>query len=96
MVFFAFSGVEARDGPGTERLKLGGEMQARAGGLQSWIMARKSTRLIPLLELCLHVTCGLLSFDENLRSGVHRLCSLRGFTDFVHCVPFFLRQAAEL
>ena len=50
MVFFAFSGVEARDGPGTERLMLGGEMQARAGGLQPWIMARKTTRLIPLLE----------------------------------------------
>ena len=49
MVFFAFSGVEARDGPEYERLKLGGEMQARAGGLQPWIMARKQTRLI-LLE----------------------------------------------
>ena len=52
MVLFADSGVEARprDGPGTERLMLGGEMQARAGGLQPWIMARKTTRLIPLLE----------------------------------------------
>ena len=50
MVFFAFSGVEARDGPGSERLKLGGEMQARAGGLQPWIMPRKTTSLIPLLE----------------------------------------------
>ena len=50
MVFFAFSGVEARDGPGTERLMLGGEMQARAGGLQPCIMPRKTTRLIPLLE----------------------------------------------
>ena len=50
MVFFAFSGVEAREGPGSERLKLGGEMQARTGGLQPWIMPRKTTRLIPLLE----------------------------------------------
>ena len=78
MVFFAFSGVEAQDGPGTERLKLGGEMQARAGGLQPWIMPRKTTRLIPLLERCLHVTCGLLPFNENLRSGVFtQTCSLR-------------------
>ena len=46
----AFSGVEARAGPGHERLMLGGEMQARAGGLQPWIMARKTTSLIPLLE----------------------------------------------
>ena len=37
----AFSGVEARAGPGTERLKLGCEMQARAGVLQPWIMARR-------------------------------------------------------
>ena len=29
--FFAFSGVEARAGPGHERFKLGGEMQACAG-----------------------------------------------------------------
>ena len=50
MVLFADSGVEARDGPGSKRLKLGGEMQARAGGLQPWIMARKTTSLIPLLE----------------------------------------------
>ncbi len=50
MVFFAFSGVEARDGPGSDRLKLGGERQARTGGLQPWIMPRKTTRLIPLLE----------------------------------------------
>ena len=50
MVFFAFSGVEAREGPGSERLKLGGELQARTGGLQPWIMPRKTTRLIPLLE----------------------------------------------
>ena len=50
MVFFAFSGVEAREGPGSERLMLGGEMQARTGGLQPWIMPRKTTRLIPLLE----------------------------------------------
>ena len=49
MVFFAFSGVEARDGPGSERLKLGGEMQARARGLQPWIMARRR-RADSLLE----------------------------------------------
>ena len=49
MVFFAFSGVEARDGPDTERLKLGGEMQARARGLQPWIMARRR-RADSLLE----------------------------------------------
>ena len=46
----AFSGVEARAGPGHERFKLGGEMQACAGVLQACIMARKTTRLIPLLE----------------------------------------------
>ena len=33
--------VEARDGPEYERLKLGGEMQARARGLQPWIMVRR-------------------------------------------------------
>ena len=52
MVFFAFSGVEAREGPGSERLKLGGEMQARAGVLQPWIMARKTTSLILLERSC--------------------------------------------
>ena len=80
MVFFAFSGVEAREGPGSERLMLGGEMQARTGGLQPWIMPRKTTRLIPLLERCLHVTCGLLPFNENLPFGVRpwtKIC-LRG------------------
>ena len=52
MMFFAFSGVEARDGPEYERLKLGGEMQAWAGVLQPWIMARKTTRLILLERFC--------------------------------------------
>ena len=52
VVFFAFSGVEARDGPANERLKLGGEMQAWAGVLQPWIVARKTTRLILLERSC--------------------------------------------
>ena len=52
MVLFADSGVEARDGPGSKRLKLGGEMQARTGGLQPCIMPRKKTRLILLERSC--------------------------------------------
>ena len=53
MVLFADSGVEARDGPGYERLKLGGEMQAWAGVLQPCIsMPRKKTRLILLERSC--------------------------------------------
>ena len=95
MVFFAFSGVEAGEGPGSKRLKLGGEMQARTGGLQPWIMPRKTTRLIPLLERCLHVTCGLLPFDENLPFGVRpwtKIC-LRGSSQtlFTACCQDFER-----
>ena len=52
MVLFADSGVEARDGPGSKRLKLGGEMQAWAGVLQPCIMPRKKTRLILLERSC--------------------------------------------
>ena len=63
-VFFAFSGVEARDGPGHERLKLGGEMQALAGVLQPWIMARKTTRLILLERPCSDVTPNVGEVNE--------------------------------
>ena len=61
MVFFAFSGVEARDGPEYERLKLGGELQARAKGLQPWIMARRRRADSLLERFCtMHVTVSAL------------------------------------
>ena len=88
MVFFAFSGVEARDGPGTERLMLGGEMQARARGLQPWIMARR--RRAHSQRFCnVRAASALSVFSFGVVSEYH-------FTLFSRRDKRFFGDAAEL
>ena len=96
MVFFAFSGVEARDGPGTERLKLGGEMQARAGGLQPWIMARRRRADSLLERFCTskHVSgFGVVSLQFRRCEWT---AGVTAFTTFSHTHKRFFGMAAEL
>ena len=85
MVFFAFSGVEARDGPEYERLKLGGELQARAKGLQPWIMARRRRADSLLERFCTRDGFGVVRLQ-------FRRCEWMSFTAFSHMHKRFLRS----